>query len=193
VEPRSEYHFQQNPTETLKSGAVYYSLFRNGYAWRRFLAHGLDSVFSTTPLLALTKVVSLLGPVSALLSLAVALIGLVIYGPLCVSLFGTTLGKKLLGIYIYDLEGQRLSYRRSFARSWGAVYHGLGLYVPLVSIFTCSKSFETLRRGEKLSWDMGLDVRYEFLTKARRIYVICAYIILTCFRAALQSMTSSFG
>lgn len=128
---------------------------RDREAWSRFLARMVDALF----VLAMTLVVAVGAVVvaylistergdafSALLegggipgtivNSAALVICIVLYDTLLIGRFGTTPGKRVMGILITTAEGGRLGTKRAFKRSLLVVTIGLGLEIPVVTAAT---------------------------------------------------------
>ena len=73
-----------------------------------------------------------------------------------ISSFGTTLGKKLTGIYVLDRERKNLSFFTSLKRSFCVFGGGLGFFLPYISLIAplCVAVFVVKRRT--FPWDTAL-------------------------------------
>jgi uncharacterized RDD family membrane protein YckC len=69
------------------------------------------------------------------------------------SSWGTTPGKCLLGTWVADKMGNRLSYGEALSRSFSVWFMGLGFGLPVVSLVTLISSFVKLRRDGITAWD----------------------------------------
>lgn len=76
---------------------------------------------------------------------------------LCLSLFGTTPGKALLGIHIRDKEQNKPSFALAIRRSQRVCLLGLGLGIPFINIACGYLAFRDIKRGQS-RWDKDLDV-----------------------------------
>lgn len=126
--------------------------------WRRFLARSLDSMLYATLwnvflLLVCNVNVGQRGPGGNLLD-AIVVPGMMLFvEPLLLHLFGTTLGKGILGLYVTDANERRLSYSDALARTWKVLWYGLGLHIPVYSLIRQFKSFKACALGEQLQWE----------------------------------------
>lgn len=70
------------------------------------------------------------------------------------SVWGTTIGKWLLGVSVRDLEGNKLSYNAALKRGLQVWVKGLVLGLPVISLFGLIHSYGQLRgEWKKTSWD----------------------------------------
>lgn len=66
---------------------------------------------------------------------------------------GLTLGKWLLGVKLLDESGRPIGFKQAFLRECRILCDGIGFGIPLISLFTISKSYEKLKQKKALSWD----------------------------------------
>ena len=91
--------------------------------------------------------------------------------------FGTTLGKWLLGIRIKTLASKELWLMDYLFRQAGVYWYGLGTGFPLISLFTMARQRSRLKSGRAATYDEG-----QFHVTAKRIsafrYVAAALVML---------------
>lgn len=151
---------------------------------RRYLARGLDTGICALPwelLLTLVfkvDVLSLEGIHWYLFSCLSALT-LLLFEPLCLHLWGTTPGKAILGLHIQGEEGGYLSYGQALRRTWKVLLHGLGLNLPLVSLWCSWCSFRRARNLEKQPWEEEtvLSLREDKERVRALVFVACGLIM----------------
>lgn len=73
--------------------------------------------------------------------------------PILLSLFGTTLGKWILGIQVTDNEGARMTYQNARARTFSVLLRGMGLGIPIYSLIRLWMSFRADQDRETLDWE----------------------------------------
>jgi uncharacterized RDD family membrane protein YckC len=134
--------------------------------WRRFFARQLDVVIIGLP------VAFVVSAAIAMYSLAFALwvqkpgsdwifaIG-VVPVMLCAEtivfgVLGTTPGKALLGVKVRTLRGETPGIAAYFARQIGVYFQGLGMGIPLVTLFTMGSQYGRVSRGESAGYDQGV-------------------------------------
>lgn len=77
---------------------------------------------------------------------------------------GSTFGKWLLGLKVITLGGGRPSFSQYLHRQLGVWWGGLGLGIPLVTLFTMNHQHSRVKAGNNASYDAG-----RFNVKARPI------------------------
>lgn len=97
-----------------------------------------------------------------------------------ISFFATTAGKRLLGIYVFDQNGEKLSFLKSFKRAFLVFAVGMGLFLPYISLFfpLCVLVWSVKRKT--FFWDLVVpdDVRFLKTTLIDKIVLICFMIFL---------------
>lgn len=127
--------------------------------WRRFFARSLDlSIYSLVWDLILMGVANVniarFGSRETMMSTIVVLVLMLILEPLLLRLFGTTLGKWILGLSVLHYEERRLTYGEAAARTWGVLLWGMGLLiVPGFNLYRGWKSLNGCLEGEILPWE----------------------------------------
>lgn len=106
--------------------------------------------------------------------------------PLWLHFFGTTPGKRILGLSVTDPDGGRLSISAARERTWGALWHGCGLSLPVYGLVREWKSYKACAAGEPLPWesDSGLVLKDE----KRRRYAAYALARLAMLGVALLGL-----
>lgn len=125
--------------------------------WRRYFARCMDLEVCSLAMGAVfydylnSKVVSLAASIALLLLLE----------PLLLHLFGTTLGKWILGIRVLDGEERRLSYGAGLERTWTVLWEGWAMNLPAISWYFLFKNYKLCESGERLSWEWDSEVIYQ--------------------------------
>jgi uncharacterized RDD family membrane protein YckC len=73
--------------------------------------------------------------------------------PYCLSRWGCTPGKFLFNLKVTQADGQRLSRKEAFSRSWRMWFYGCAIGLPLINIFTNLKAYFRLKHKGATSWD----------------------------------------
>lgn len=91
--------------------------------------------------------------------------------------FGTTLGKWLLGVHIETLESKELWFKAYLYRQTGVYLNGLGTGFPLVSLFTMAWQHSLVKSGRATRYDEGL---YQVITRKVSVirYAVAVLLIL---------------
>lgn len=80
--------------------------------------------------------------------------GYVFVEALFVSFFATTAGKRLVGIYVYGPDGEKLPFLLSLKRAFLVFGAGTGFFLPYVSLILPLYAFYRLMKYKPLFWDM---------------------------------------
>lgn len=163
-----------------QSGNSYFSVAKDvlpqvDYPWRRFFARLLDSylyhVLWISTLVFLFRTPTLIRSASEVISdLFIETILMLLLEPLWLQYFKTTPGKALFGLTITNTEGQHLSYREGFKRTWRMLVSGMGLHLPIYRSYRLWKSFNACSSKEVLSWDE--DISYQMKDTHRLRYLL---------------------
>lgn len=134
-------------------------------AWRRFLARLFDLSWQLVLLgAAVGACLAWFGSGSGnlawmqspgggfLLGAVLMLLGLLLDAVL-LARFGTTPGKRLLGLRVMTVAGDRLPVRAAVARNLGVWVSGLGLALPLVNLITMGRQGWRVAQGRPASYD----------------------------------------
>jgi len=101
--------------------------------------------------------------------------------------FGNTPGKALLGLRVGLVDGRRPSLGQHLSRNVGVWAGGLGLGIPLVTLFTMGRQHRRLNQGEQASYDdEGYRVRAKPIGWPRRIGFGVAFLVLFGCMTALE-------
>ena len=149
---------------------------------RRFLARWMDlTVYSLLWDILLTAVfrvnISQRSGGSEVLAGIIAVLMMLFLEPLLLRVFGTTLGKWVLGLSVTDREEGRLSYPAGLLRTWNVFLYGLGLNIPIVHLYRLWKSYKACDQGETLPWeeDSVMHLRED------RFWLRCGSFAAACF------------
>lgn len=146
--------------------------------WRRFFARVLDeSVYGTLwycfLLLAFQIRANDAGIGWALVTFIVTILLTLVLEPLQLSLFGTTLGKWILGLRVLDNYDGKLSFSYAYERTKEVLFYGQGFKIPIYTWLRMWKSFSKCTDGEDLEWEYGS----RLILKDEKKYRIAAYIV----------------
>jgi uncharacterized RDD family membrane protein YckC len=86
-------------------------------------------------------------------------------------LFGTTLGKGLLGVRVTRVSGDRPTFNGYLKRQIGVYWYGLGTGFPLVTLFTMARQYGHLKASRQTAYDSG-----EFSVRAPRLGILRAVV-----------------
>lgn len=132
--------------------------------WRRYFARWLDLAMMEV-LLCGVLVFGFGVNWEALPRLAEWLLGFLVWAllfpfeALCISRWGATPGKALMGISVEDEEkGRLLSFGRAAERTWEVFCYGIGYNIPIYSLYRSGKSYKALKEGREPEWDYHIAV-----------------------------------
>lgn len=135
--------------------------------WRRYFARMLDTmIFGFLFSVLLAASLAALDPRlfdkfygrngllhNGLLATLIVLIFAMPFEALVIGLTGTSIGKWIFGVRITQASGRSIGLARAFGREVGVWFYGLGIGVPLVSLFTLIFSFIRLKDDGVARWD----------------------------------------
>lgn len=127
--------------------------------WRRFFARSLDfAIYSLIWDLILMVVahvnITFFSPMETMFSTIVVLVLMLMIEPLLLKLFGTTLGKWILGLSVLHYEERHLTYGEAATRTWGVLFWGMGLLVaPGFNLYRGWKSLKGCLEEDILPWE----------------------------------------
>ena len=122
-----------------------------------------------------------------LLDSAAVIVMTIILEPLLLHFFGTTPGKWILGLSVADPDGGRLSISAARERTWGALWHGCGLSLPVYGLVREWKSHNACTAGEPLPWES--DSMLALKDEKRRRYVVYAMVRLAVLGISLLGLS----
>ncbi|PFO08995.1 hypothetical protein COJ85_02515 [Bacillus sp. AFS076308] len=149
--------------------------YPNGRPFVRFLARLFDlSLFS----LFLITFVSIFSPSFIFKSsrLFIFLLSVILYISVeayILSIFGNTLGKAILNIRLYKVNGERVDILTAIKRSIYVTAAGMGLGVPIINLVCFFFSFLDLTKNGRSTWDrqIGTVVLYGHTSTARILFI----------------------
>jgi len=107
-------------------------------------------------------------------------------------LFGTTLGKAMLGVRVINVDVQRPTGMQYLKRMVGLYWYGLGTAFPFVTLFTMARQYGRLKAGKQTGYDEGFfNVKATRLGVVRIILVIIGIFLLLAVNGAIQQMSKS--
>ena len=132
----------------------------NARAWQRFFARFIDlTIFSL--------IAWCLGAASGLLEHGEVwnprFIALLLppflwipFEAIFLAVWGATPGKALLGLHVVNADGEKLSFRQAFLRSFDVWFVGCGMELPILNILLKVMSLFRYRQLGETSWDAAL-------------------------------------
>jgi len=112
----------------------------------------------------------------------------IIFDGIYMSIFGTTLGKKIMKIKILNQDGSRLSNYMSFKRSRLVWLRGMGLGIGIFEIIANIIGYRRLKQEGRTTWDRDLNivVIHEEIRILRRL--ICPICVIGFFCLSIYGL-----
>lgn len=128
------------------------------HPWRRYFARTFDlSLYNTLWLvllgLGLHINLSHRTGLVKIVDVAVVTAMMLLIEPFFLARFGTTPGKKIMGIKVRSKTGENPSYLLGFARTFDVIKSGMGFNIPIYNLIRLANCYDKSREGEKLSWE----------------------------------------
>ncbi|MBR5792002.1 MAG: MerR family transcriptional regulator [Ruminiclostridium sp.] len=125
--------------------------------WRRYFARSFDLFLYASlldPILILQGVnISNVGSGLDLLYMVVSLLLMYLLEPIFLSKWGSTPGKAILGLWVTDLDGERMTLSDARSRTAGVLWRGMGLTIPIYEWVRNYKSYTACEEGKVLDWE----------------------------------------
>ncbi len=93
-------------------------------------------------------------------SIALSWGALLLLEPLLLCTWGTTPGKWLLGLELRNKQGKKLTFRQGLRRTWGVLFTGYGLEIPLFSLYCLYRGYKECREDRPMSYDWEAENLY---------------------------------
>lgn len=105
----------------------------------------------------------------------------VFFEALLLSMYGTTPGKFIFGIRIYDAEGETLTYGAALKRALLVWVKGMGLALPLMNPIMMILGYRQLANNHETSWDRdsGSTVDHHEYSVLSPIFYVLSILLLT--------------
>lgn len=151
--------------------------------WRRFFARLLDEtvygLLWTGILMAFQINLNegILG--TTLVSTIAILLFTLVLEPLQLSLFGTTLGKWILGLHVIDYYDEKLPFSYAFDRTRDVLWYGTGFSIPVYHFIRMWFSYADCQKGKELEWERGSRIILKDEKKYRIAIYVALFLMLT--------------
>ncbi len=157
--------------------------------WRRFFARTFDFFLFTLLWKMLLACLCSRAFFTAFPFGIVSLITMLFLEPLLLWLFGTTPGKWIVGIRITDDIGGKLPYSKGLVRTLSALWWGMGMGIPLFSIFRLVVSYKAYYKDTTLSWEYDSEEMIRENRAWRGVVLIgVSAVLILCFAAELAEI-----
>lgn len=131
--------------------------------WRRYFARAMDLSLVTLVVYLILALVfhANLSNLNGLAEWALGLLGWLLLVPLealCLSRWGTTPGKWLMGLRLEHVNGQLLRFEDAAWRVCRVFIKGEGLILPIYNLYRLWKSYKAVSDGEGVEWDEDVTI-----------------------------------
>jgi uncharacterized RDD family membrane protein YckC len=116
----------------------------------------------------------------------------VVFETIIVNVCGGTLGKALYSIQLRTWNGSKLSFFAALKRSLSVWVRGWAVGIPIVSLFTLSAAYRTLRAEGQSSWDRDLKlvVSHADLNAWRWLLIAVVWLLVVATYVGLIAINS---
>lgn len=162
--------------------------------WRRFWARHFDLLTHATLiglLWALIDEESLMAIDDTVLSFLMLFVWTLLDG-VYMTYFGTTLGKKLMGIRVLTLDGQRISRHDAFRRARLVWLRGMGLGLGIVQLIANIVAYNKLNKEGISTWDRDLKLQVAHRKIGVLRLLVCPAVVLAAVAAFVYDVTTRF-
>ncbi len=108
---------------------------------------------------------------------------------LLISTWGTTPGKWMFNTVVRDSEGQKLDFSKAFNRSGNVYVRGIGLGIPIITLFTEVAAYNKLTKEGATSWDQekGYKVIHNKISALKLIVSILVIVVVVIITVGITS------
>lgn len=153
---------------------------REVHPWRRYFARKLDYQLLTALLHLLLIVILRIRPITstaievisyAACYLAVPILAIILH------YFGTTPGKWAMGIRLESIHGGKLSGGEALYREGKIVWHGMGMFLPIVQLIFLYRSYVKEKEGIAQIWNEDTEIIYTEWNAKRKIAALALWVL----------------
>jgi hypothetical protein len=108
----------------------------------------------------------------------IALAMMLVLEPLWLQLFGTTPGKAIFGLQLKTAEGEKLTYKRAFERTWGVIGAGMGFGIPIYNLIRLWKSYKLCSEWQRQPWEDEVVYTIKDTKRYRGVLFLGAHAII---------------
>lgn len=177
----AQYYLQMLSSAPLRIGRSFSEpLERERHPWRRYFARYLDYRIIAAILNLIFIVILRIRPVSSntitILSYAANFSAVPVLAIL-LHYWGTTPGKWAMGIRLESIHGGKLSGGEALYREGKILWHGLGLFIPVLEIWREYRSYRQEMDGIAQPWNEDTELIYEAWTSRRKWAAVLLLVV----------------
>lgn len=157
--------------------------------WRRYFARTMDVSLCSISIEIFLMLVFRYNPFSnrlgiQLIIVIISLILVIFVEPLLLKVFGTTPGKWITGMKVYNSEYERNpSYTEALSRTIRVMWYGMGFLIPVYHIIRLIKSYRSCKKNTTLRWEQETEIQLtdKSVIKASLLYIGTTTLIVSAF------------
>lgn len=165
---------------TTVSNAFNEKVQREAHPWRRYIARYLDYRIIHTALLVLLVMILRIRPLSSNVITLISYFSFYLAIPILavyLHYLGTTPGKWLMGIRIENINGGKLSGGEALIREGSIVWHGMGLFIPILEVWRNYRGYKDEVNGTPNYWNEDSEIIYSDLSTLKKVISVATFII----------------
>jgi len=155
------------------------SIQREFHPWRRLIGREIDYALFMLIIRFLLVVVLRIRPFGQVMAYTLAFATpyiLIPFESFCLSKWGTTPGKCLMGLRVESENGGLLTYSEALDREWAVLRDGLGYCIPIWEIWRRYRSYREYEEGST-DWDWRSEYIYAPIKNQRKVTVACMIVV----------------
>ena len=152
---------------------------REYHPWRRYIARFLDYQWIGALLLVLLVTILRIRPFTSMALDVVSYVANFLAVPVLAIFLhyvGTTPGKWAMGIRLESINGGKLSGGEALYREGKIIWHGLGLFIPVVNVFFLHRSYQREKEGKPQPWNDDTEVIYTSWNWKKKLIAILLFV-----------------
>ena len=168
-----------SPAATV-SNAFNEKVQREAHPWRRYIARYLDYRIIRAVLLVFLVMILRIRPLSSNVITLISYFSLYLAVPILAAYLhylGTTPGKWLMGIRVENINGGKLSGGEALLREGSIVWHGMGLFVPILEVWRNYRGYKDEVNGTPNYWNEDSEIIYNDLSTLKKVISVATFII----------------
>lgn len=180
LDAQSYINYYQAQQHTPAKKDFYEPIQREFHPWRRLIGREIDYALFMLMIRFLLIIVLRVRPFGQIISYILAFATpyiLVPFEAFCLSKWGTTLGKWLMGLRVESENGGLLTFNEALEREWAVLRDGLGYCIPILEIWRRYKSYREYEEGST-DWDWRSEYIYSPIKKQCKLIMACLSVVI---------------
>lgn len=172
--------FDQSISNLPTSHSFSEKIEREVHPWRRYFARKLDYQLVTALLQLLLIVILRIRPFTStaieFLTYAACFLAIPVLAAI-LHYFGTTPGKWAMGIRLESIHGGKLSGGEALYREGKIIWHGMGMFIPILHLAFLYRSYIKDKEGLPQVWNEDTEIIYTTWNAKRKIIAVVLFIV----------------